>query len=622
MYACGDFRGFPIRCIGLTELPVGAMEQWSDRRGLVLGVGCHGQQDCGDKEDEMFHAAKVKHCYTISMLYLDLQHHIFTFASMNKLFFIITALFFSSFQEGFSQDYFVLQKLPAFINSSYTEITPVPSRDGRTLYFTRVGHPDFDHTLFIDSVDMAMKLAPEKYLEILGSVYSQIASTKIYDPTASAFNQEIWVATGDSIGFTDLTHPGYPLNNALPNSLVTITPDPNAFYVINRFMPNGNMDRGFSKVNRTSDSLGWSFPTPIEIEDYYTITSDVSLTMSFDGEILILSAARFDSRDMDLYVCFREEEHKWSSPKHMGTTINSSGRETTPFLSEDNTTLYFSSNRKESSGGNDIFTAQRLDSTWTNWSIPERVREPINSKFDDSQPYFNMTSGYLYFTSKRDGNSDIFRVRIAPPQATEMEVIGRVINRKTNELMAYALVNYDMGKGGKNQVVATDGTFKLKIPKGVKTDMVADIPGFAGEVEQVLFRRDYYYFREQYVVLYVEPLTVNSKIQLNPIYFKQSTAIILEESYTELDRLFLTLAKNPGMYIRIDGHTDNVGKLEDLVALSEERAKGIKLFLVGKGIADARIAVVGHGPKFPLTDNSSDEMRSKNRRVEIVIMKL
>lgn len=521
-----------------------------------------------------------------------------------------------------AQDYFVLQKLADFINSPYPEITPVPSRDGRTLYFTRVGHPDFDRTLLIDSVDVAQTLEPAKYLDMLGYVYSQIASTKVYNPMASAFNQEIWVATGDSIGFTMLTHPGYPLNNALPNSLVTITPDPNAFYVINQFMPNGNMDRGFSKVNRTSDSLGWSFPIPIEIEDYYTITSDVSLTMSFDGEILILSAARFDSRDMDLYVCFKQDEHKWSAPKHMGTTINSGGRETTPFLSEDNTTLYFSSNRKESSGGNDIFTAQRLDTTWTNWTIPERVREPINSKFDDSQPYFNMTTGYLYFSSKRDGNSDIFRVRIAPPQATEMEVIGRVINRKTNELMPYALVNYDMGKGGKNQFVATDGTFKLKIPKGVKTDMVADIPGFAGEVEQILFRRDYYYFREQYVDLYVEPLSVNSKIMLNPIYFKQSTAIILEESYKELDRLFLTLAKNPGMHIRIDGHTDNVGKVEELLALSEERAKAIKSFLVEKGISDGRVSVLGHGPKFPLTDNSSDEMRSKNRRVEFVILKL
>jgi len=541
---------------------------------------------------------------------------------MNKTLFLFAFCLLTTTKSVFAQDYFVLDKLPAFINSPFAEITPVPSRDGRTLYFTRVGHPEFDRTLLIDSVDMAIKLSPDKYREVLADVYAQIAGHSIYNPEAAAFNQEIWVATGDSLGFLEVRHPGYPLNNALPNSLVTMTPDPNAFYVINQFLPNGDMERGFSKVFRTADSTGWSFPTPIEIKDYYTITSDVSLTMSFDGEILILSAARFDSRDMDLYVCFREGEHKWSAPQHMGTAINSSRRETTPYLSEDNTTLYFSSNRADGLGGNDIYTAERLDSTWKRWSVPERVREPINSKADDSQPYFNMTSGYLYFTSKRDGNSDIFRVRIAPPQPTEIEIIGRVLNRNTNELIQEASVSYGMAKGDKNQFVTSDGNFRLKIPKGVKVDMVADFPGFAGEIEEIHFRRDYYYFREQYINLYLDPLSVNSKIELRPIYFKQSTATILEASFAELDRLFLTLAKNPGMYIRVEGHTDNIGKLEDLMRLSQERAEAIKNFLVNKGIAEARVSVVGHGPTFPLTDNSSDDMRSKNRRVEVIITRL
>lgn len=541
---------------------------------------------------------------------------------MKKTLLSFTVLLFFQCQSGYSQRYFELEKLPDFINSPYTEITPVPSRDGRTLYFTRVGHPEFDRTLFVDSVDNAIKLSAEKYTELLTEVYSQIAGTKVYNPASSPFNQEIWIAAGDSLGFNTVTHPGYPLNSALPNSLVTITPDPNAFYVINQFLPNGNMERGFSLVKRTQDSIGWSFPTPIEIEDYYTITSDVSLTMSFDGQILILSAARFDSRDMDLYVCFREGVHQWAAPQHMGTVLNSNWRETTPFLSEDNTTLYFSSNRPGGFGGNDIFTAQRLDSTWKKWSTPERVREPINSKSDDSQPYFNMTSGYLYFTSKRDGNSDVFRVRIAPPQATEMDVIGRVLNRKTNELVPNAVVYYVMANGDKNDFITTDGTFRLKIPKGVKTDMVAEFPGYAGEVEAIHFRRDYYYFREQYIVLYLDPLSVNSKIELRPIFFQQSTAIILKPSYVELDRLFLTLAKNPGMHIRIEGHTDNVGKYEDLMALSKDRAQAIKSVLMEKGIADSRIDIIGQGPNHPISDNSSDEMRSKNRRVEVIITRL
>lgn len=512
--------------------------------------------------------------------------------------------------------------MPPFINSPYDEITPVPSRDGRTLYFTRVGYPEFDRTLLIDSVDMAVKLSPEQYPAALSDVYSQIASRKIINPERSAFNQDIWIAQGDSFDFLEVSHPGYPLNNALPNSMVTITPDPNAFYVINQFERNGNMDRGFSLVRRTADSIGWSFPSPINIKDYYTITSDVSLTMSFDGKVLILSAIRSDSRDMDLYVCFKEGENKWSAPQHLGNVINSDRRETTPFLSEDNETLFFSSARAGGVGGNDLYTSRRLDDTWKNWSSPALLFDPMNSKFDDSQPYFNMSSGYLYFSSKRDGNSDIFRVRIAPPQATELEVVGRVLNANTRELITGCRVYYGAKGDPHNVLIAPDGTFRLKIPKGVKFDLIPEKGGFAGQTEEILYRRDYYYFREQYIELLLNPLEVNAKIELRPIYFQQSKAIILEESYSEMERLATLLVESPRLHIRIEGHTDNIGKAEDLQQLSEERAQAMKNYLVQKGIAASRIETIGHGAKFPINGNDTDELRAKNRRVEIVITKI
>lgn len=525
----------------------------------------------------------------------------------------------------FSQtyNYYVLEKLPSFINSSFDEITPVPSRDGRTLYFTRVGYPEFNRTLFIDSVDMAIKLPPEKYPSTLSDVYSQIAGRYIGTPERSAFNQDIWIAKADSFDFLTVEHPGYPLNNALPNSMVTITPDPNAFYVINQFQRNGNMDRGFSLARRTpEDSTGWSFPKPVEIKDYYTITSDVSLTMSFDGKILILSAIRSDSKDMDLYVCFREGENKWGAPQHLGNVINSDRRETTPFLSEDNETLFFSSARSGGSGGNDLYTSRRLDDTWKNWSPPALLFEPMNSKFDESQPYFNMTSGFLYFSSKREGNSDIYRVRIAPPQQMELEVIWRVLNSKTRELIPNARVYYGASGDPHNALLAKDGTFRLKIPKGVKFDLIPEKGGYAGQTEEVVFRRDYYYFREQYLELLLDPLAVNAKIELRPIFFQQSKATILEESYPELERLATILSESPALHIRIEGHTDNIGKAEDLYKLSEERANALRDFLIQKGCASSRIETIGHGPKFPINDNNSEELRSRNRRVEVIVTKI
>jgi len=517
---------------------------------------------------------------------------------------------------------FHLEKLPAFINSAYDEITPVPTRDGRTIFFTRVANPEFCRYLFLDSIDLYEKFPAERYERVLRNIYSELEGKPVANPATSSFNQDVWIAEADSaFQFYLIQHPGPPLNNALPNSIACITPDPNAFYCINQFSPKGDMTRGFSLIKRL-DSL-WLPPKPVEIAEYYTLTSEVNLTMSFDGKVLILSARRNDAKDMDLYVCFKEGEHKWSAPRSLGPAINSRYRETTPFLSEDNRTLFFSSNRWESLGGNDIFMSKRLDDTWQNWSEPQRLVVPINSRADDSQPYFNMTSGYLYFTSNREGNSDIYRVRIAPPQPTEIALRGRILHRKTGQLVFESRVRYGAEDNPSNTITAPDGLFSLKIPKGVRFTLTPEKIGLTGTPASVFFPWEHYYFREyQWIDLWLDSLEVGSKIELAPIYFKQSLPIILETSYGELERLAELLQNNPNLTIRIEGHTDNVGKPEDLQRLSEQRAEAIREFLIGKGILPNRIETVGYGAQRPINDNSTEELRAQNRRVEIRVTRI
>ncbi len=521
-----------------------------------------------------------------------------------------------------SISYYQLERLPEFINSVYDEITPVISRDGRTLYFTRVAHPEFCRYLFLDSIDLHEKLPPERYERILHNIYSEIEGRSVTNPIASTFNQDIWIAEADSaFSFYFLQHPGPPLNNALPNSITCITPDPNAFYCINQFSPKGDMTRGFSVIRRVDST--WQFPKAVEISEYYTITSEVNLTMSFDGKVLILSAVRHDSRDMDLYVCFKEEDHRWSTPKNLGRVINTQYRETTPFLSEDNRTLFFSSNRWESIGGNDIFMSKRLDDSWENWSEPQRLSEPINSEANDSQPYFNMTSGYLYFTSMRSGNSDIFRVRIAPPQPTEIALRGRIRHRKTLQPVTGAIVRYSAEDNPANAISAENGFFSLKIPKGVSFLFVPEKMGLVGTPTTVFFPWEHYYFQDyQWIELWLDDLEVGSKIDLAPIYFKQSLPVILETSYSELDRLADLLQQHPGLHICIEGHTDNVGRPEDLQRLSEQRAQAIREFLIRKGISPDRLEAIGYGAQRPVNDNSTEELRAKNRRVEIRVTRI
>jgi outer membrane protein OmpA-like peptidoglycan-associated protein len=536
------------------------------------------------------------------------------FSAFTLLFLILG---FNSWTQGF-----VVEQLPDHINTAYDEITPVLSRDGKQLYFTRVGCPIFETTLLIDSVDISKRANSFAYYETLAKIFSQISGKPILDPISSVFNQDIWITDiNEFSSLPVLYHPGFPLNHALPNSLVSLTPDPNAFYIINQHSRNGNLDKGFSIIKRTNDTT-WQFPEPIKIDDFYTITSDVSLTLSFDGQTIILSATRLDSKDMDLYVCFKKGNNHWTSPLHMGTAINTTRRETTPFISEDNQTLFFSSNRWSSSGGNDIFMSRRQDSTWTNWSNPIRLTEPINSVFDDSQPYFNMTSGYLYFTSKRGGNSNIYRVQIAPPQPTEILVNGRILHSDEKLLMQEVELFYGVKGSPPNRIVTSDGNFQIRVPKGLTFEFRANKIGYIGIVDSVFFRRDYYYFRDHEMDLYLEPLRINTLFRLDNIYFKQSTAIVLEESTHALQQLFILLQENPTLHIRIEGHTDDQGSTNELQILSEARTKTIKEFLVSKGINAERVETEGFGATNTVSQGKTEAERSKNRRVEIRIIKL
>ncbi len=517
---------------------------------------------------------------------------------------------------------FVLEKLPTFINSPYDEITPVVGRDGRTLYFTRVAYPEFCRYLFLDSIDLHERFPPERYERVLRLIYSELEGKPVNQPASSTFNQDVWIAESDSaFAFYGVHHPGPPLNNALPNSIACITPDPNAFYCINQFGPKGDMTKGFSLIRRV-DSV-WQVPQPVDITEYYTLTSEVNLTMSFDGKVLILSATRHDSRDMDLYVCFKEAENRWSAPRNLGPAVNTRYRETTPFLSEDNRTLFFSSNRPEGLGGNDIFMCKRLDDGWQNWSEPQRLVEPINSRADDGQPYFNMSSGYLYFTSNRDGSSDIFRVRIAPPQPTELVVRGRIVHRKTRQLISGATLRYGAEDQPPNTLSVATGFFSLKIPKGVRFTLTPEKMGLSGSVSTVFFPWSYYYFQEyQWVDLWMDSLEVGAVIELAPIYFQQSLPVILEKSFGELERLAELLRQNPNLAIRIEGHTDNLGRPEDLQRLSEQRAQAVRDFLIQRGISADRLEAVGFGADRPVNDNSTEELRAQNRRVEIRITRI
>ncbi len=520
---------------------------------------------------------------------------------------------------------FRLEKLGPEINSSlYDEISPVVSRDGRTLYFTRTGAPDFHRSLIQEEVDLSKTLSESEYFQVLKNVYSEIANNRIESPASSSINQDIWIADSRNRQFDRIFHPGFPINNALPNSICSLSPNEGTMVIINHFARDGSMFKGFSFIDRKTDG-SFTFPDPIYVHDFYSNSPEVNLCMSRDGDVVILSLNRKDSQgENDLYVSFKLKYNLWSEPVNLGPVVNSKFRDLTPFISEDKSRLFFASNRPGGHGGSDIYMTRRLDYTWSSWTKPELLISPVNSGYDDSSPV--VIDPFLYFTSKRDGTSDIFRIdyQFQPPVlkiAQPIVLRGSIRNSITRELMEANLLFGLSRLATPDQLyTSSDGRFEIKLDKSDSYRLLPQKKGFIGKGQLVdVAILDQSNARSYEIDFYLSPLEVNQKIEINNLYFERGKPNLLPVSYPELDRLAELLDQNPGIHIRVEGHTDSVGKYYELLDLSRSRADSIKKYLVDQGVVSARITTAGYGGTRPISENNTEDNRALNRRVEIII---
>lgn len=87
-----------------------------------------------------------------------------------------------------------------------------------------------------------------------------------------------------------------------------------------------------------------------------------------------------------------------------------------------------------------------------------------------------------------------------------------------------------------------------------------------------------------------------------------------------LDGVADALVAAAAIKVEVGGHTDDKGGDEYNQKLSERRAKSVEKYLVGKGVEASRLSVAGYGESKPLADNTTDEGRELNRRVELKII--
>ena len=112
----------------------------------------------------------------------------------------------------------------------------------------------------------------------------------------------------------------------------------------------------------------------------------------------------------------------------------------------------------------------------------------------------------------------------------------------------------------------------------------------------------------------------SGRVTLSSVHFATGKADITPDSEASLNEALAALKDHSDWKVRVEGFTDNVGSREFNEKLSSARAEAVMNWLADHGIDRNRLSSKGYGEGHPLADNSSDDGRAKNRRVELVRM--
>jgi outer membrane protein OmpA-like peptidoglycan-associated protein/tetratricopeptide (TPR) repeat protein len=369
---------------------------------------------------------------------------------------------------------------------------------------------------------------------------------------------------------------------------------------------------------------GWSQPFNLG----NTINSDQwesQPSISPDKRDLYFASRRFGGYGgSDIYVSHYLPNGSWSKPENLGPEINTSGDETEPFIHTDNQTLYFVSNGLPGYGDADIFLTRKGSDG--KWGKPENLGYPINTINNDGTMVIASDGVTTYFSSNRSdskGGNDLYTFRMRPgmqPHKT-LWVKGKVLDKKTNAGLPSTVELIDLASKQTISKVQTDETGNYLITLPVGKDYAFNVN-----------RRGYLFYSDNYSLkdkspdstyeknIPLQPIEVNASIVLKNIFFDINKYDLKPESQVELDKLVQLMQDNPGVKIQIEGHTDNVGSAADNLKLSENRAKAVVNYLMSKNITAARLTAKGFGATKPIAENSTEEGRGQNRRTELKVV--
>ena len=414
------------------------------------------------------------------------------------------------------------------------------------------------------------------------------------------------------------------LNSKYHDGPLTISTDGNTVY----FASDSFRESSFEKDKKNNLKLGrnnlfvatkqngkWgkAISLPFNSNDYSTS----SPSLSRDGKTLYFSSDMPGSiGGVDIWKVGVNPDGTFGTPENLGAKVNTEGNESFPFIADDNSSLFFASSGRQGLGGLDVF---HIDLNKGAQAI--NIGKPVNTEKDDFAFSFNKAKNLGFFSSNRNGNDDIF---LATP-VCGVEVLTIVTNAKTGEILANASVSI---VDDKKNVIATKTTNeKGEVSYDVECEKAYSIQaskdGFESNVFAVIKTKG----GQTKIEAALQPIDVivtETEIVLNPIFFEYNKSNITQDGAFELDKLIQVMKNNDKLVILAKAHTDNRGSDVYNLNLSDRRAKATRQYVISKGISASRISAKGMGetePKVDCKEACTEEQYAQNRRSEFLIVK-
>jgi outer membrane protein OmpA-like peptidoglycan-associated protein/tetratricopeptide (TPR) repeat protein len=336
----------------------------------------------------------------------------------------------------------------------------------------------------------------------------------------------------------------------------------------------------------------------------------------------------------DLFKVKINDDGTYGAPENLGKAINTEGRETFPFISDDNE-LYFASDGRPGLGGLDIYVTKIEKDD--NFNEIKNIGAPVNGSKDDFGFLIDSKSRVGFFTSNREGGKgydDIYKFSETRKLTCEQELTGIVTDDKSGtRLSEVRLSLYDDKYNIIKHTIANDnGEYRFEVECGEKyyvrsekrdyetKENTITIPKSSGE-SKLAFEL------EKRIKTIGVGGDLAKTLGIEIIYFDLDKSFIRKDAAFELEKIVAVMKAYPNLKIDVRSHTDSRQTAQYNESLSDRRAKSTRQWLIINGIEEDRLTAKGYGESQLLNKCAdgvicSETEHQLNRRSEFIIISM